>query len=609
MLHKIRSSLYWKLILIITSVISIIVTAIGTFSYYKSSQAIDSDVQRFSSQILKQANLNMERYLSDNEQFFRAMSGSADFMQWTKTALGDRFQLYNLMKSLEERTISPYIHYHPELLSVVLYQEGGNESVYRSSHAQDIVLAYHYSFSQMPWIKNIATLGSPYKHVELRLDYRDRSNQQLQLPVLTYVQKFRFSDKTTYLAMDISLMSLQAILNEIHLGDNGYSLIVDEAGRIITSPETSKVNTLVAERISQPMLGKDAGSFYLEETEQMVVFQSISRTNWKVVSFVPYDDLAVSIQNIRNWTIAMTLTALVVSAVLIFIISSSITRRLKELRRTMRMTKLGRFDIRTQVTGIDEIGELGEAYNHLLERIDTSIQELAEARVVQQRAILSALQSQINAHFLYNALESINSMANIAGHDGIMNTTVALSNMLRYTSNYRDTEVTLAEEIAHVHDYMHIITLMYQDDISFQVLIEPELLDAKCLKAVLQPFVENSIKHSYEVNGGKLAIQVRVKLVEERYISIELEDDGIGMTAERLQEIQHALKQLHTEQEFIMLTRIGLLNVHYRLITFYKDEHTGVKVDRAFNQRGTKITIIYPWEQKEGLMHDSCTDR
>ncbi|MEK3885032.1 histidine kinase [Paenibacillus sp. PL2-23] len=609
MLHHIRSSLHWKLILIITSVISVILTAIGTFSYYKSSQAIDSDVQRFSSQILKQANLNMERYLGDNEHFFQTMAESTEFEQWTKIAVGERFQLYNLMRSMEERTISPYIRYHPELLSIILYQEDGNESVYRSSHAHDIVLDHQFSLSRVPWIKTIATIGSTYKHVELRRDYSDRFNQQLLLPVLTYVQKFNFSDKTTYLAMDISLLSTQAILNEIHLGDNGYSIIVDSRGRIITSPEPTMVNSLFEDGISRSMLDKEAGSFYLEDTEQMVVFQSINRTDWKVVSFVPYEDLAVSIQSIRNWTIVMTLAALIVSAVLIFFISSSITRRLKELRRTMRLARVGRFDIRTNVTGIDEVGELGDAYNHLLERVNTSIHELAEARVVQQRAILSALQSQINAHFLYNALESINSMANIAGHDGIMKTTVALSSMLRYTSNYRDTEVTIAEEIEHLHDYIHIITLMYQDDITYQVHIQPDLLKGKCLKAILQPLVENSIKHCYEVSGGKLAIQLRMERVEERYVSIVVEDNGIGMTAERLQEIQHALRQLRTEQEFMMLSRIGLLNVHYRLINFYRDKRTGITVDRAYGQRGTKVVITYPWELKEESPHAPRADR
>ncbi len=134
MIQAIRSSLEWKLILIILAIIFCTVTGISTFTFFKSSEAINNDVVRFSDQILKQANLNLSRYFGDNEQFFHTISASREFQDWLKIGPDDKYGLFESYKKIETTWIAPFSTYHPETLSIKLYNENGNESTYRNEY-------------------------------------------------------------------------------------------------------------------------------------------------------------------------------------------------------------------------------------------------------------------------------------------------------------------------------------------------------------------------------------------------------------------------------------------------------------------------------------------
>ncbi|MFC4779181.1 sensor histidine kinase [Paenibacillus sp. GCM10023252] len=601
MIQKVRSSLHLKLIILISMIIIMVVTAIGSFSFYKSSSAIDSDVTRFSNQILKQANYNLTRYINDNEQFFQTIAGSQDFRKWSSAAPDDTFGLYHAYKSIEDRFIIPYISYHPEVLSVILYNPSGSESIYQNPDLTDTVLDPEYSLANLDWVQKLDATGKALPIVKVRDEYYDRAHRQLKIPVLTYYQKLTYDNHTSYLALDISLLHVQKILNEIELGADGVALIADQTGRVLSSPDMNQITKMLEPSVMEAITKESSGSTYDAEEKRFIVYQSIPKMNWKVIVFVPYSNLAQSITEIRNWTIVMTVVSLLVAIALVYWVSHSITSRIMELMRAMKMTKMNRFDVRIALKGTDEVAELSDAYNLLLDRIEQSIVELTESRLVQQRAILSALQSQIHSHFLYNALESINAMANLANQHHIRRTAIALSKMLRYTSNYQETLVRVEDEISHIKDYLHIMQNLYPDKIEYSVDVDSLVSHCSCLKAIVQPFVENSIKHGFEMTGHSTSIQIRVRLYQQEYIRIDIEDDGIGIMEDKLQELQQALDQTKPEQEYLLLSRVGMLNVQYRLKTFYnQDPHTGITIERVTELGGNRISLTFPIQSRSG---------
>ncbi|MFC3803909.1 sensor histidine kinase [Cohnella sp. GCM10012308] len=598
MYRRLRHSLQWKLVVLITAIIAFVTAVIGTVNYRKSIGAIDSDVTRFSNQILTQANFNLSRYIEDNEHFFQMLGTAAEFRDWSTATNASAYHIFRNYKFMETKYIEPFFAYHPELLSIVFYSSDGYQSIYRNPDKADEMLKTGYAMDREPWFGHLPFAGSITRSVKLNTTYVNHTGAAQRIPVLTYLQQFSYGNASSYLQMDISLKSTQAILDAVKLGDTGSTFIVDGDGAVITAHEQGLVGSPIDGQLQSVLNRSESGSYYDKHTKRMIVYQSIPQTGWKIVSLIPYRDLAKSIVSIRNWTTLMTIAGIVIASVLVFWVATSITARLKALRKTIGLTRMGRLDVRVDAKGSDEVAELGMAYNHLLDRIDASIEQLAESRIVQQQAILSALQSQINSHFLFNAMESINSMANLARHRGIMDTAVALSNMLRYTSNYQQSLVLLEDELKHVSDYMHIIGILYRDDVKFGIEVDEELKEARSLKAIIQPFVENSIKHGYETTAEPMVIGIKAIRDGEAYVRIEIEDNGSGFTEEKLAELQMALSLEQPAQAFMQLSRIGVLNVHYRLRTFYKDSRSGVSLS-VTDSGATQIAIVFPYYSKD----------
>lgn len=597
-LKAIRGSLKWKLVLLISAVIFVIISIVGTFSYKETSRTIRADVERFANQTLKQSNLNLSRYYLDNEQFFFTIAGSKEFRDWSLVAKNDRYSQLALYKQIESRYIEPYINYHPEILSVKMYNRNGNESIYRTGRIDyGLILKSDYSLANEDWLRDMVYPGGKQMFVSLSHNYTNGAGKPVVTPVLTFIQEYRALSETTFIAIDISLTPTQAILQEINLGKRGESFIIDEQGLIVAHKNTSLINTSLDETLFEAIRGTRAGATYIAETDHLAVYQTFTNADWKVLVTIPYRDVAQSIFVVRDVTLWIAVVCWIVSVFLVIAVSDSVTKRLRQMRRTIKSTRTGELNARMNISGTDEVAELALSYNHLLDRLENNIQQLTESRVMQQDAVLSALQSQINSHFLYNALESINSLANLAGSEDIQQTTLALSGMLRYTSNYKDTIVTLEQEIVHLNNYLHIIRILYQDEIRFDIELPDELKRVLCIKAILQPIVENSIKHGFESNGDLMRIEIRCSRYREMYTRICITDNGVGFEEGKLAAMQQLLSK-EAVQDYKQGSRIGLLNVHNRLRMRYPHPETGVSVGRLENGN-TEVRITFPLQMEK----------
>jgi two-component system sensor histidine kinase YesM len=598
MLKKIRGSLKWKLVLLISSLIFVIIGVIGTFSYHETSKTIQADVQRFANQIIEQSNLNLSQYYMDNERFFYTIAGSREFREWSLIEQDNRYDRFDVYRQIEARYIEPYITYHPEILSVNMYSLNGNESIYRTGRIDyDLILNSDYSLAKEHSLLDLKFNREKQMVVSLNSNYTNGTGKPVVTPVLTFIQRFQFSVETVYLAMDISLIPTQEILQQIKLGKEGESYILDENGTIVANKNASLIDTeLDYDLLSQISHSREGGVF-ISGSERLAVYQTLQNTTWKVLVTIPYREVAKSIFIVRNVTLWTAIVSWIISLILVIIVSDSVTKRLKEMRRTIKSTRTGELNVLMDISGTDEVAELARAYNLLLHSLESNIQQLTESRVMQQEAVLSALQSQINSHFLYNALESINSLANLSGNEEIKETTIALSSMLRYTSNYKDTVVTLEEEIAHLTNFLSIIGILYEEDIQSHIELPDELKRVLCIKAIIQPIVENSIKHGFESTGQPMRIQITCSLYGASYLKISIIDNGMGFSESKLAAVQHMLK-VDSEHNYKQGSRIGLRNVHNRLRMRYPQPETGVSVEQHSNGR-TEVSMIFPLQMSK----------
>ncbi len=246
----------------------------------------------------------------------------------------------------------------------------------------------------------------------------------------------------------------------------------------------------------------------------------------------------------------------------------------------------------------DEIGTLYNEYNSMVDELNASVKKDYQDKLIILDAQMKSLEARINSHFLFNTLESINSMAEIDDNEQIATMSLALGNMFRYTIKTQSELVTIADELGHVADYTAIQQIRFNNRFHLDIQMEDALKARKVLKLILQPLVENALYHglNYCTAGDTIAIRGWTK---NNCIFLKVEDNGQGMSPERLAEINRRLKEepSFTELGHRNKQSIGLKNIHSRIELYYGKGY-GLTIT-SLKGSGTSIQIKLPVIVKE----------
>ena len=273
-------------------------------------------------------------------------------------------------------------------------------------------------------------------------------------------------------------------------------------------------------------------------------------------------------------------------------------RRLSVLEENMLLVQGGELSVRVpeRESGGDELDTLAHTFNRMLDRTQELMDENVERSLAVTRAELNALQSQINSHFLYNALESIRMMAEIRGEGEIADTIVSLGSLLRYHMTWKDSTVTLREELDCIHRYVHFCGVTGEAQLQFEDCVPGDCLGCEIPKLSIQPLVENAINHGLPSGQGRLRIRISGTR-EGGWLRVCVENDGCGIPAERLAEIQRALDGGSVEPLRKERNGIGIVNVHQRLVMSY-GESAGLRLENV-ETGGVRACVILPCDGPE----------
>lgn len=279
------------------------------------------------------------------------------------------------------------------------------------------------------------------------------------------------------------------------------------------------------------------------------------------------------------------------------------------LREAFHALEKGDFgDVSMPATHIQELDDLTASYAVMVHQLDTLVNDVYQSNLkaqqlrseVQQTQI-EALQMQINPHFIYNTLDSINWMALMAGQEDIGSMAQSLGDFLRFNISLGQLYCTLQDEVTNTQRFMYIQHMRFAPRLEYSFQVPQELYGYKVLKLLLQPLVENAIKHGVEPLEGACQVEVEVSLEGDR-LRICVQDDGAGMTGEKWQEISSLWRSIVQGQE--QTASVGLSNLMKRLYLCYGDAaHFEVESGSGF---GTAIRIwipaeVYPGEEKDTL--------
>jgi two-component system, sensor histidine kinase YesM len=295
------------------------------------------------------------------------------------------------------------------------------------------------------------------------------------------------------------------------------------------------------------------------------------------------------------FSLLLVIAAIGFSVIAAWAISRSIYIPIKRLHDVT--TTITKNDLQALVTrdNVDEITELGMSFNIMIGKIRDLLETEKREQENLKKAELRALQAQINPHFLYNTLDTIIWMAEARKTDQIVELVSALSSFFRISLSKGRDWITIGEEIERTKSYLTIQKMRYRDIMDFRIEADEQVLNNTVLKLILQPLVENALYHGIKNKRGGGIIVVRAKQKNENEILLEVEDNGIGFTPEKLKQL---LAELSDDSGEINLeSGFGIGNVNKRIRLYYGKQY-GLSV-QSEHYLGTCTTLIIP--AREGI--------
>ncbi|MDO4479038.1 MAG: sensor histidine kinase [Lachnospiraceae bacterium] len=288
-------------------------------------------------------------------------------------------------------------------------------------------------------------------------------------------------------------------------------------------------------------------------------------TGWVTVSYIDEQGLFPDADYLRQYIVVVVLACILAAGVILMIMARAISRPLGSLNKAMKEVQAQHLDVHLPVDRKDEIGELTESFNIMMARIQDLIDRVYAGKLAQKNAELEALQAQINPHFLYNTLDSINWMLIERDEMEISDVVVSLGKLMQYSMDTSRTQVPLSEEYRNALDYFTIQKNRLEDRLEYQLELEPALEGYLIPKLTLQPLIENAISHGIIPSGRHGRIVVRTAM-EPDGIVIAVEDNGDGMNEA---ELAHFRSLLSGDKEGA--ANIGIYNVARRLRLHFND--------------------------------------
>ena len=288
-----------------------------------------------------------------------------------------------------------------------------------------------------------------------------------------------------------------------------------------------------------------------------------SKYGIRLVSYTPVSAVTDSLQNIRSNSIRQGLLFLVLSLVLVSFILRFLTEPLDALARSQASFGRGNFS-KISLGRSREVSELTSSYNEMSEQIQNLIQENYVSKINEKTAQLTALEAQVNPHFLYNTLQAIGSEALLNDENEIYEMLLALAGNLHYSIKAPNIN-SLRDELTFTQNYVRLQKLRMGEKLYVSINIDDSLLDVMVPKCSLQPLVENSISHG--IKGDRSTIHIHVFAEQsDNLLCIHVKDDGAGMDADTLLGIRQTIQESPVG---LSGKSIGLANLYHRLRLMY----------------------------------------
>ncbi len=352
--------------------------------------------------------------------------------------------------------------------------------------------------------------------------------------------------------------------------------LIDSNGYIVMSLERSRI-------------GKKAA--YTPDNERTASFRS-SITGFTSHISIPDSYLNNPLRSVLSFLFPLSLIVILGSFIIAAFMFSNVLKPIERLIAAMKRVDQGNLDINLkEKPNSIEVETLFNNFNHMFVEIRNLTQTVIDEKLLYKNAQMAALQYQINPHFLYNTLQTMEAIGQVNRVQEIQVMAKSLGNLFRYNIKGSNV-VSLSEELEQVETYLKIEKIRFRNRLDYQVVSTDEARQCRILKFILQPIVENCIVHGMKgyKNGGHIALET---YVEEGVLIIKVYNSGAPIGAERLASLNGSLNEISRNGTPLKISdAIGLINVHSRLINSFGNKY-GVSIEYS-DERGTCVRLTIP---------------
>lgn len=436
-----------------------------------------------------------------------------------------------------------------------------------------------------PWYETVKKAqGAPIWIVGKNSDVFKRSASDLPVSLVRIVYDTDYYEPIGVLVINLNKSLENDIFGKIGSNFKSQFFIVDGSGNSIT--QTSESNNSIV----QKFIKKASSDVYSENDvingQNMILCSIKSKcSDWRIIGMLPLSKTYKDEIGTGSVIIIIILINIIFLTVGQFYLTILITRPLSRMKQYMVNVQNGKFEpIPIEKQRDDEIVRLKRVFNIMVEQIKTLIAKVKEEQQIIRLNEVNMLRAQINPHFLYNTLDAVSALTLIKDCDNAYTLTRSLENFYRTSLSSGNDIISINDEIDCIKNYITILKIRYHDSFDVEYNVSENILEKQILKLLLQPFVENSIVHGIHNKHGRGRIKIS-GYEKDGFVYFEIEDNGIGMSEEKIQEVLNK-KSKKSKGGF------GIYSSITRISLFYGIENP-VNIKSRVNE-GTCVTIRVP---------------
>ncbi|MBU8880157.1 sensor histidine kinase [Bacillus sp. FJAT-29790] len=565
-----KTSIRNKLIilLMITTILPFGTSIIITYIHTKES--LKNQVVQENSNLLYQGKVNLENYINELNRLTLSLYNNADFMNFMRSANNsNNYLTIGIIKNVMQTILYAEDHIDRVHISVVK-----DDRVISASKRSNVVFSTkENAMKNDHFVK--AKESSFGMYIEPMQKQNGNSNKGSK-NVITIHRSFTnipSNEVLAFISLEIKPDKIFELSENLYNSKTEEFYILSSEGDLIYSSNTDVSANLEKQKwIERILLSKEEkGTIEWKEDSfnGVMIYDQMAESagGWFLVKRVPYAILYESAFNVAKINIMFGVVGLLLVIMATLFVSLKITSPIRVLLQNIQEVEAGNMNVQFESFGKDEIGILGFRFKQMIQKINDLINREYKLELENKTNQLKVLQSQINPHFLYNALQSIGTVALKNNVPQIYPLVTHLSKIMRYGMNTDEDIVPLIKEINYTKAYLLLQKERFGEQLEYSIDIDEEFMNIHVPKMILQPIIENYFKHGFDIRDGVGEIRVECKK-EGADLLISVLDNGAGVTESRLEEIYQNFEEgtsIRNGEE----TNIGLRNVYVRLMLYY----------------------------------------